>query len=97
MKKKQEKLFPDLEGPKYGIPFTVVGFQAQTEKGKYTELIETEPKEYITLKNRREYIKWKWDVSKKICEKFNSMLKIKWDKIVSVKVKYLCEIEDHYL
>ena len=36
-----KKLLPDMDGPKYGIPFKVIGFQALTEKGKYTELIET--------------------------------------------------------
>ena len=107
--KKREKLCPDVDGPKYGIPFDIVGFQAVTENGNYTELVEI-PKvkkkidgitaineRMITLKTRREYIKWKWDLSKLICDAFNKSLKIKWDKIVSVKVKYLLHVEDHYI
>ena len=92
-----KKLLPDIDGPKYGIPFKVIGFQALTEKGKYTELIETEPNEMITLKTRRDYKKWKEELSDQICKGFTTMLKIKWDRIVSFKVKYLCETEDHYI
>jgi hypothetical protein len=91
-----KKLLPDIDGPKYGIPFKVIGFQALTEKGKYTELIETSGKE-IKLRCRRDYLKWKEETSKMICDGFNKMLKIKWDKIVSFKVKYLCETDDHYI
>ena len=97
MGKKQEKLCPDLEGPKYGIPFKVVGFQALTEGGNYTDLIETVPNEMITLKNRREYIKWKWNFSKNICDALNNDLHIKWNKIVSIKVQYLLHTEDHFV
>jgi len=95
--KNQKKLFPDLNGPRYGIPFRVVGFQALTEKGKYTELIETEGKEEIKLRCRKDYIRWKEDMSKLICESFNKTLQKKWDRIVSFKVMYLCDIEDHYI
>ncbi len=95
--KNQKKLFPDVDGPKYGIPFKVIGFQAQTEEDCFTELIDTEPKEFFTLKNRREYINWKWDLSKEICDSFNKMLSKRWNKIVSFKVKYLCETEDHFI
>lgn len=94
---KQKKLYPDLEGPKYGIPFEVIGFQAQTVKGKYTDLIETEIKGTVKLKNRRDYIKWKSELSKNLCDSFNTMLYTKWDKIVSFKVKYLCELENHFI
>lgn len=92
-----KKLLPDIDGPKYGIPFKVIGFQALTEKGKYTELIETESNEMITLKTRRDYKKWKEELSDQICKGFNKMLRIKWNKIVSFKVKYLCETENHYI
>lgn len=95
--KKQKKLFPDLDGPKYGIPFKVIGFQAQTVNGTYTELIETEPKEMIVLKTRKDYIKWKGNLSDQICNEFNKMLKTKWDKIISFKVRYLCETDDHFV
>lgn len=94
--KNQKKLFPDVDGPKYGIPFSVIGFQAQVE-GKYTELIETESKQMITLRTRRDYLKWKEDLSKRLCDSFNTMLKTKFDKIVSFKVKYLLHNEDHYI
>ena len=95
-KEKVRKLNPDIEGPKYGIPFDVVGFQAQTENGTYTELIETELFG-VKFMNRKEYIKWKSELSKGICDTFNRTLDIKWDRIVSFKVKYLCEKEDHYI
>ena len=95
--KKQKKLFPDIDGPKYGIPFWVVGFQAQTTNGNYTELIETAPKGTITIKTRRDYLKWKEELSDQICQWFNTMLTTKWDKIVSFKVKYLCETDDHFV
>jgi hypothetical protein len=91
------KLNPDIDGPKYGIPFRIVGFQALTEKGKYTELIETSGEEFNKLKCRKDYLKWKEETSRMICDGFNKMLKIKWDKIVSFKVKYLCETDDHYI
>jgi len=90
------KLNPDLDGPKYGIPFRVIGFQALTEKGKYTELIETSGEE-LKLRCRKDYLKWKEETSKKICDAFNKTLITKWDRIVSFKVKYLCETEDHYI
>lgn len=95
--KKQKKLIPDVDGPKFGIPFRIVGFQALNEKNNYTELLETEKKDWVTLKNRREYINWKQAFSTMICNAFNKTIKTKLEKVVSIKVEYLCEKEDHYI
>ena len=92
-----EKLIPDIDGPIYGIPFKIVGFQAKTVKGKYTDLIEVSPKEEITLRNYKEYRNWKEKLSKLICYSFNLTLCNKWDSIVSFKVKYFCDPESHYI
>lgn len=94
---KQKKLLPDLDGPMYGIPFDVIGFQALDEKGNYTDLIETTGYTGLRVDNRREYLKLKESIGKLICDGFNKSLRIKWDKIVSLKVKYLCTPGDHYI
>ena len=70
-----KKLSADLDGPKYNTPFEIVGFQALTEKGKYTELIEVIIENKITLKNRKDYLKWKEETGKEICNAYNSMLR----------------------
>ena len=92
-----KKLSADLDGPKYNTPFEIVGFQALTEKGKYTELIEVIIENKITLKNRKDYLKWKEETGKEICNAYNSMLKTKWIKIVSFKIKYFLDPENHYI
>lgn len=103
MRKQQKKISPDLNGPQFGIPFKIVGFQARTEKDEYTPLIELYAKEMEfkhKISNRKEYVNWKSEQSKKFCEGFNNAgLAVKWTRVVSFKVRYICDLEDeeHYL
>ena len=94
MKKKQSKIYPDVNGPVYNSSFIISGYQAITIDLEYTEMktYEEEKIEIKKLKNYRDYRNWKEEFSNKICKKEPGL-----KDVTTVRIKYIGEENYHYI